>query len=147
MPLEWAKTQSRLSAALRALGARIDDPVMLHSAMTACDHALEIYSSGQHAEDWARTVALLGAAQVVLGERDSDPAWLNAALNSYNTASTVYTREAAPNDWARMQRNCGAVLSLQGERTGDTAPCGRRSITTAPRWKNIRGRNRRSTWR
>ena len=42
-PLDWAKTQSRLSAALRALGARIDDPVMLHSAMTACDHALEIY--------------------------------------------------------------------------------------------------------
>src|SRR3984885_13011769 len=66
-PLEWAKTQSRLSAALRALGARIDDPVMLHSAMTACDHALEIYRQDSTPEDWARTVALLGAAQVVLG--------------------------------------------------------------------------------
>ena len=43
VPLDWAKTQSRLSAALRALGARIDDPVMLYSAMTACDQALEVY--------------------------------------------------------------------------------------------------------
>ena len=120
-PLDWAKTQSRLSAALRALGARIDDPVMLHSAMTACDHALEVYRPDTTPEDWARTVALLGAAQVVLGERDSDPAWLNAALNSYHLATRVYTRDAAPSDWARMQRNCGAVLSLQGERTGDTA--------------------------
>ena len=73
-PLEWAKTQSRLSAALRALGARIDDPMMLHLAMTACDHALEVYRPDNTPEDWARTVALLGAAQVVLGERDSDPA-------------------------------------------------------------------------
>ena len=48
-PLDWAKTQSRLSAALRALGARIDDPVMLHSAMTACDHALEVYRPRHHA--------------------------------------------------------------------------------------------------
>src|SRR5579883_2131256 len=99
VPLDWAKTQSRLSAALRALGARIDDPVMLHSAMTACDHALEVYRIDTAPEDWARTVALLGAAQVVLGERDSDPAWLNAALNSYRLAMSVYTRDAAPVDW------------------------------------------------
>ena len=102
--------QSRLSAALRALGARIDDPVMLQSAMMACDHALEVYRRDTTPEDWARTVALLGAAQVVLGERDSDPAWLNAALNSYRLATRVYTHEGAPSDWARMQRNCGAVL-------------------------------------
>ena len=30
-------------------GARIDDPVMLHSAMTACDHALEVYRPDTHA--------------------------------------------------------------------------------------------------
>ena len=64
VPLDWAKTQSRLSAALRALAARIDDPVMLHAAMTACDAALEVYSPRTTPQDWARTMALLGAAQV-----------------------------------------------------------------------------------
>ncbi len=135
VPLDWAKTQSRLSAALRALGARIDDPVMLHAAMTACDAALEVYSTRTAPQDWARTVALLGAAQVVLGERDSDPAWLHAAINSYRLATTVYTREAAP--------CCRCWVSVPGI----LRHCAMRSIITTPRSTNTCGRIRRWTWR
>ena len=111
LPLDWAKTQSRLSAALRALAARIDDPVMLHSAMTACDAALEVYSPRTTPDDWARTVALLGAAQVVLGERDSDPAWLQAAFNSYLSGSDcLYARGGSRGLGAHAAQNrCGVV--------------------------------------
>ncbi len=121
-PLDWAKTQSRLSAALRALGARIDDPVMLHSAMTACDLALEVYRSGQHAGGLGahRGAARCGTGRAGRARQRSGLAE-RGARTAIALATSVYTREAAPSDWARMQRNCGAVLSLQGERTGHTA--------------------------
>lgn len=120
--LDWAHTQCRLSAALRALAVRGGDAMLPGAAVAAAEAALQVYGRGATPLDWARANALLGTAQAVAGEREGSPEWLEAAISSYAAAMTVYTREAAPFDWARMQRNTGAVLSLLGEQGKSQAP-------------------------
>jgi tetratricopeptide (TPR) repeat protein len=120
--MDWAWTQCRLSAALRALAARGGDAMLPQAAISAAEAALGVYTFDATPLDWARANALLGTAQAVAGERAADPDWLEAAISSYAAAMTVYTRAAAPLDWARMQRNTGAVLSLLGEHGKSQAP-------------------------
>jgi tetratricopeptide (TPR) repeat protein len=119
---DWAHTQCRLSAALRALAVRGGDATLPPVAVAAAEAALQVYTLETAPLDWARANALLGTAQAVAGERAGDPDWLEAAIASYAAAMTVYTRDAAPLDWARMQRNTGAVLSLLGEQGKSDAP-------------------------
>ena len=120
--LDWAHTQCRLSAALRALAVRGGDAMLPGAAVAAAEAALQVYTFDKTPLDWARANALLGTAQAVAGEHEVNPEWLEAAISSYAAALTVYTREAAPLDWARMQRNTGAVLSLLGEQGKSQAP-------------------------
>ena len=119
---DWAHTQCRLCAALRALAVRDGDAMLPRAAVAAAEAALEVYSFDATPLDWARANALLGTAQAVAGERAGDAEWLEAAISSYAAAMSVYTRAAMPPDWARMQRNTGAVLSLVGEQGKSQAP-------------------------
>src|SRR5580658_9594711 len=72
-PRDWAWTQCRLSAALRALAVRSGDPMLPDAAVAAAAAALQEYSYAASPLDWARAHALLGTAQTVAGERAGDP--------------------------------------------------------------------------
>jgi tetratricopeptide (TPR) repeat protein len=118
-PLDWAETQSRLSVALRLLGALLDDVELLHDAIRSAQAALSVAPLATAPQIWGRARAALGSVYVVLGERDGDLATLAEAAASYAEATEGFPRAAFPQDWARMMRNRGAALSLLGEVAND----------------------------
>jgi tetratricopeptide (TPR) repeat protein len=118
-PLDWAETQIRLSAALRLLGALLDDVELLHDAIRSGQAALSVAPLATAPQVWGRARAALGSVYVVLGEREGDLATLAAAAASYAGAIEGFPRAAFPRDWARMLRNRGAALSLLGEVAND----------------------------
>jgi tetratricopeptide (TPR) repeat protein len=118
-PLDWAETQTRLSVALRLLGALLDDVELLHDAIRSAQAALSVAPLATAPQVWGRARAALGSVYVVLGERDGDLATLAEAAASYAEATEGFPRAAFPQDWARMMRNRGAALSLLGEVAND----------------------------
>ncbi len=120
-PLDWAETHIRLSAALRLLGALLDDVDLLHDAIRSGQAALSVVPLAMAPQVWGRARAALGAVYVVLGESEGDLATLAEAAASYAEAIEGFPRAAFPHDWARMLRNRGAALSLLGEVANDPA--------------------------
>ncbi len=118
-PLDWAETQTRLSVALRLLGALLDDVGLLHDAIRSAQAALSVAPLATAPQVWGRAHAALGSVHVVLGERDADLASLAEAATCYAEALAGFPRAAVPRDWARMMRNRGAALSLLGEVAND----------------------------
>jgi len=118
-PLDWAETQTRLSAALRLLGALLDDVELLHDALRSAQAALSVAPLATAPQVWGRARAALGSVYVVLGEREGDLAALAEAAASYAEAMEGFSREHFPREWARMLRNRGAALSLLGEVAND----------------------------
>jgi tetratricopeptide (TPR) repeat protein len=118
-PRDWAETQTRMSVALRLLGALVDDVDLLHDAIRSAQAALSVAPLAIAPQVWARARAALGSIYVVLGERDADLAALAEAAASYAEAIDGFPRGAFPRDWARMMRNRGAALSLLGEVAND----------------------------
>lgn len=118
-PLDWAETQTRLSAALRLLGALLDDVELLHDAVRSGQAALSVAPLATAPQVWARARAALGSVYVVLGEREGDLAALAEAAASYAEAIEGFPREHFSREWARMLRNRGAALSLLGEVAND----------------------------
>jgi tetratricopeptide (TPR) repeat protein len=118
-PLDWAETQTRLSAALRLLGALLDDVDLLHDAIRSAQAALSVAPLATAPQVWGRARAALGSVYVVLGERDGDLATLAEAAANYAEALEGFPRVAFPLDWARMLRNRGAALALAAEAGND----------------------------
>jgi tetratricopeptide (TPR) repeat protein len=118
-PLDWAETQTRLSVALRLLGALLDDVELLHDAIRSAQAALSVAPLATAPQVWGRARAALGSVYVVLGERDGDLATLAQAAASYAEATEGFPRATFPRDWARMMRNRGAALALLGEVAND----------------------------
>jgi tetratricopeptide (TPR) repeat protein len=118
-PLDWAETQIRLSAALRLLGALLDDVDLLHDAIRSGQAALLVAPLATAPQVWGRARAALGSVYVVLGERDGDIACLSDAAARYADAMEGFPRPAFPREWARMMRNRGAALSLLAEVAND----------------------------
>jgi tetratricopeptide (TPR) repeat protein len=119
VPLDWAATQTRLSVALRLLGALLDDVELLHDAVRSGQAALSVAPLATAPQVWGRARAALGSVYVVLGERDGDLSTLAEAAASYADAQQGFPRAAFPLDWARMMRNRGAALALLGEVAND----------------------------
>ena len=121
MPLDWARTQTNLGKALKALGEREPGTERLEEAVAAYRLALE------------ETDARAGAAR--LGDDADEPrqraseAWgarggtarLEEAVAAYRLALQERTRERVPLDWAMTQMNLGIALSRLGEREAGTA--------------------------
>jgi tetratricopeptide (TPR) repeat protein len=119
VPLDWAETQTRMSVALRLLGALLDDVDLLHDAIRSAEAALSVAPLATAPQVWARARAALGSIYVVLGEREADLGTLGEAAACYAEAIEGFPRAAFPRDWARMMRNRGAALSLLGEVAND----------------------------
>jgi tetratricopeptide (TPR) repeat protein len=118
-PFEWAETQTRLSVALRLLGALADDVALLHDAIRSCQAALSVVTPATAPQVWGRARAALGSIYVVLGERDDDLACLATAAACYAEAIEGFPRTRFPLEWARMLRNRGAALTLMCEVAND----------------------------
>ncbi len=114
-PLDWATTQTRLTVALRLLGALLDESALLHDALRCGQAALSLAPLASAPQIWGLAQAAIASVYVVLGERDDDLAALTEAAGRYAEALEAFPRTASPRDWARMMRNRGAALSLAGE--------------------------------
>ena len=54
LPLDWARTQSNLGAALRTVGAQEEGTERLEAAVTAYNAALQVFTREDLPLDWAR---------------------------------------------------------------------------------------------
>ena len=121
VPLDWAKTQTNLGAALATLGERESGTARLEQAVAAYRAALEERTRERVPLDWAKTQINLGNALLTLGERESGTARLEQAVAAYRAALEERTRERVPLDWAMTQNNLGTALQTLGERESGTA--------------------------
>ena len=74
VPLDWARTQTNLGAALGSLGGRESGTARLEEAVAAYREALKERTRERVPLDWARTQNNLGAALGSLGGRESGAA-------------------------------------------------------------------------
>ena len=124
VPLQWAKTQSDLGAALETLGKLEAGRALLEDAVAAYRAALEERTRARVPLDWAETQNDLGVALASLGEvesgtagaREGGTARLEAAVAAYRAALEERTRARVPLQSAVTQMNLGTVLwTLAGE--------------------------------
>ena len=125
VPLDWARTQSNLGAALVILGGRESGTAHLEQAVAAYTEALKERTRERVPLDWTATQNNLGAALVTLGEREPGTARLKQAVAAFTEALKERTRERVPLDWARTQSNLGGALAILGERESGTAALSR----------------------
>jgi tetratricopeptide (TPR) repeat protein len=120
-PLDWAKTQNNLGAALETLGKRESGTERLEEAVAADREALQEFTRTRAPLDWAKTQNNLGIALGTLGKRDGGTARLEEAVAAYREALQEQTRAGAPLDWAMTQNNLGNALAALGARESGTA--------------------------
>jgi tetratricopeptide (TPR) repeat protein len=121
VPLDWARTQNNLGAALSTLGKRESGTGRLEQAVAAYREALKEYTRERVPLDWAATLNNLGVALSTLGERESGTARSEEAVGAYREALKERTRDRVPLDWAMTQSNLGNALSALGVRESGTA--------------------------
>jgi tetratricopeptide (TPR) repeat protein len=120
VPLDWARTQDNLGAALRVLGELENGTARLEEAVEAFQAALMEQTRERVPLDWAGTQTDLGFALRVLGERENGTARLQEAVDAFHAALTEQTREVVPLQWAFAQTGLGLALFSLGERESDT---------------------------
>ncbi len=120
-PLEWARTQVNLGAALARLGGRESGTARLEEAVAAFREALQEYTRERVPLDWAATQMNLGTALATLGVRESGTVRLEEAVTAFREALQENTRERVPLDWAMTQMNLGNALARLGARESGTA--------------------------
>jgi tetratricopeptide (TPR) repeat protein len=116
VPLEWAKTQNNLGAALLRLGERESGSTRVEEAVAAFREALTEWTQERVPLQWAATHDNLGSALFRLGEHESGTARLEQAVAAYHAALTERTQERVPLEWAMTQQNLGNAFSTLGER-------------------------------
>ena len=116
VPLDWARTQNGLGAALRRLGERESGTAHLEAAIAAYQAALQERTRDRTPLDWAQTQTNLGIALFRLGERESGTTHLEAAVAAYQAALQELTRDRVPLDWAYTQTNLANALASLAER-------------------------------
>jgi len=121
VPLQWARTQNNLGAALATLGKRESGTARLEEAVTAFRAALQEYTRDRVPLQWAGTQNNLGNALQALGERESGTGRLEEAVTAFRAALQEYTRDRVPLQWATTQNNLGNALRALGERESGTA--------------------------
>jgi tetratricopeptide (TPR) repeat protein len=119
LPVDLAKIQSNLGAALYILGQRESGTAKLEAAVAAHREALKELTRERAPFFWAMTQENLGVALRSLGERESGTANLEAAVAAHREALTERTRDRVPLDWATSFGNEGVALMLLAERRGD----------------------------
>jgi tetratricopeptide (TPR) repeat protein len=119
VPLQWAKIQMNLGAALGVLGEREGGTARLEEAVAAFREALQEFTRARVPLYWAMTQVNLGNALARLGERESGTARLEEAVAAYREALQENTRERVPLQWATSTGNQGVALMLLAGRRGD----------------------------
>jgi tetratricopeptide (TPR) repeat protein len=94
LPLDWARTQNNLGAALATLGERESGTARLEEAVAAYRAALEEMTRERVPLDWAQTQNNLGNALWTLGERTDDVTVLRAAQTAVGNAFQLVVVEA-----------------------------------------------------
>lgn len=120
IPLDWAMTQNNLSLALRTLGERELNTVLLEEALQASRQALAVFTRELQPLAWAVTLTNIATALARLGERESGTARLEEAIGAYRAALEECTREQMPIEWATIQNNLGNTLLTLAEREQGT---------------------------
>jgi uncharacterized caspase-like protein len=120
-PLDWAKTQNELGAALAILGARERGTARLQAAVAVQRQALEEFTRQRAPLDWAKTQAGLGYALRLVGERAAGTGHLPQAVTAYRAALEEQTRARNPLEWAKTEAGLAVVLFKLGSREIDTA--------------------------
>lgn len=115
-PLDWARIQTDLGAALTVLDAGDKDADRLTRALTAFEAALGERTREKAPLAWADTQRKLGDALAWLGQRQRGVARLEEAVTAYQSALEVFDRDRTPLAWARTQSGLGDVLLTIGER-------------------------------
>lgn len=116
VPLEWAKTQNNLGAALLRLGERESGTTRLEEALVAFREAQKEWTQDRVPLQWAATQDNLASALLRLGERNSGTARLEESVTAYRAALTERMQERVPLEWAMTQQNLGNALKTLGER-------------------------------
>jgi tetratricopeptide (TPR) repeat protein len=115
-PLEWARTQNNLGAALQTLGNRDAGTKYVEEAAGAYREVLKERTREREPIAWATTLQNLATTVSTLGEREANTQRLEEAIALYRMALEELTRERAPLQWAMTQSNLGATLQRLGER-------------------------------
>jgi len=123
VPLEWARTQVDLGAALERLGERESDTAHLQQAVDAFTLALQENTRQGVPLEWARTQLDLGVALEALGRRTDDSHLLQRALICAKDAEAVF-RSAGMTDWAERASQMADDLrsEIAGDRTANSKP-------------------------
>jgi tetratricopeptide (TPR) repeat protein len=120
VPLDWARTQNSLGAALTAIGAREGNTRLLTDAVAAFRMALEERTRDRALRAWATTQHHLGIALARLGLLQNNTAHLIEAAAAFRAALDVTPRDQVPLNWAAIQYELGEVLRRLGERGATT---------------------------
>ena len=91
MPLDWARTQNNLGAALRVLGERESGTGKLDEAVAAYREALKEYTRERAPLQWATTQMNLGVGLARLGDRESGRGKLEEAVAAFDACLAVAT--------------------------------------------------------
>ena len=119
VPLDWARTQNNLGAALQTLGARESGTARLDEAVVAYREALKERTRERVPLDWATTQNNLGNALRTLGERESGTARLAEAVAAWKNCLAV-AEGAWPQDWVQaVQARIDQALAEIARRTPD----------------------------
>jgi tetratricopeptide (TPR) repeat protein len=118
VPLDWARTQMDLGAALETLGKRESGTGKLTEAVAAYREALKEYTRERVPLDWAVTQMNLGNALGTLGERESGTGKLTEAVAAYREALKEYTPQTDPTNYQLTMKNLNQVLTLLKKRSG-----------------------------
>jgi hypothetical protein len=86
VPLDWARTQNNLGAALATLGERESGTTRLEEAVLAYGAALEEMTRKRVPLDWAISLGNQGDAMKSIAERTNDALLAKQAFEQINTA-------------------------------------------------------------
>jgi exonuclease VII small subunit len=97
VPLDWAKTQTNLGAALVNLGERASGTARLEEAVTAFRDALKEWTRERAPLDWAMSTGNQGVALSLLAERTRNAALAKTAVALIEAARDATAGAHAPN--------------------------------------------------
>jgi len=107
----WALLMFNLGQALKTLGARRGDEVLMREAVRVFRSVLKVRTKASDKLAWARTQRQLGQTLIALGERHVDRDILLEAVATFDEALGAVLRNASPLEWARCKaryRTCKA---------------------------------------
>ncbi len=119
-PLDWARTQMNLGAALETLGVREEGTARLTDAIAVYREALEVDTKTRAPALWAMTHFSLGSALFRLGERTGSTPMLRQAAAAYREALQEQNCNRAPTQWVAAQTCVANVLVALGVRESGT---------------------------